>query len=114
MLAIYLGRFKMDYKNEYDNARKIVVEYLEIEDEELIKDHDNLPLKDLMDILVDKYNHVILDSSMMQIAYQSGLKYELLDRFFSESEQLFDSLEEGEELSEESLVELIGTIKEEV
>ena len=101
----------MDHKEQYEKARAYLIEYLNIEDPNLINNHQDSPLSDLVDMFADKYNDNLLYGSLMEIAYKKGLPYESFDKFLEGAETLLNEIDEFKELPEDELFKLVDNIK---
>ena len=101
----------MDYKKLYEEARAHLVEYVGIEDKFLIDDHENLPLKELVDIVIDKHNMLDLDNALLETAYIEGLPVNKYDAYLDKAEELFQKMNKKGEIGENAFVEIIKEMK---
>ena len=97
----------MNYKREYNRVRTCLLDFMEIGNNDLKNDCENLTLKDLMDIILDRYCATEVYTNLLETAYYEGLKPQHLDEFVMRTTYTINRLKEGEQLKDTALVDLV-------
>lgn len=96
----------IDYKERYTAARNDLISYLEIEDQQLIDDHEGLPLSELTTIVINKYNEASLLNSLITIAYQQKVPFEKVDDYLQAASLKLNEMEESGNMDNEVIEKL--------
>lgn len=77
--------------------KQMILDYLQIEDTE------DMPLADLIYLLIENSNEAAMEYEILASAYESSVPVENFETFREEVVESFSKLEEGDEMAEEIL-----------